>query len=194
VRELSSLVFVHKVNRNGLQVWSHRAYRQDWLEQGFFGSKRVLLNKPEMIHRVLVENHNNYRRTDTAIRLLRPLVGDGLLLSTGEDWKHQRRTIAPALAPKMLPLLARHVAECTDEDVQSLARRDGAPFASLPEMQALALKIAVRSMFSLGTWEHGPAVQSAMMRFARECARARLSAMIVPLPIPTYHDIARAYA
>ena len=94
----------------------------------------------------------------------------------------------------MLPLLARHVAECTDEDVQSLARRDGAPFASLPEMQALALKIAVRSMFSLGTWEHGPAVQSAMMRFARECARARLSAMIVPLPIPTYHDIARAYA
>ncbi len=191
-RELSSLAFVHKVSRNGLQVWSHRAYRQDWLEQGFFGSKRVLLNKPEMIHRVLVENHNNYRRTDTAIRLLRPLVGDGLLLSTGENWKHQRRTIAPALAPKMLPLLARHVAECTDEDVQSLAGRNGAPFALLPEMQALALKIAARSMFSLETWEHGPAVQSAMMRFTRECARARLSDMIVPLPIPTYHDIARA--
>jgi len=191
-RDLSSLAFVHHVSRNGLRVWSLRTYELDWLEQGFFGRKRLLLNKPEMIHRVLVENHSNYRRTDTAIRLLRPLVGDGLLLSAGENWKYQRRTIAPALAPKMLPVLARHVAECADEAVQSLASRNGAPFNLLAEMQSLALKIAARSMFSLETWEFGPAVRTEITRFSQQYGRAHLLDLITPLPIPTFHDFARA--
>ena len=191
-RDLSSLAFVHRISRNGLRVWPHRAYELDCLEQGFFGRKRLLLNKPELIHRVLVENHGNYRRTDTAIRLLRPLVGDGLLLSTGENWKYQRRTIAPALAPKMLPVLARHVAACADEAVQSLASRNGAPVNLLAEMQSLALKIAARSMFSLETWEFGPAVRAEITRFSKQYGRAHLLDMITPLPIPTFHDFARS--
>jgi cytochrome P450 len=191
-RDLSSLAFVHRVSRNGLQVWSYRAYELDWLEQGFFGRKLVLLNKPEMIRRVLVENHSNYCRPDPVIRLFRPLVGDGLLLSTGENWKHQRRTITPALAPKILPMLAGHVAECVDEEVQSLAARNGAPFNLLPEMQSLALKIAARSMFSLEMREYGPAVRTELTRFSQQYVRARLLDVITPLPIPTFHDIARA--
>ena len=47
----------------------------------------------------LVDNSGNYRRSRASLRILRPMVGNGLLLSEGEDWKHQRRTIAPALAP-----------------------------------------------------------------------------------------------
>ena len=41
------------------------------------------------------------------IRILRPLLGRGLLLSRGEDWRHQRRTLAPAFAPRTMPILAR---------------------------------------------------------------------------------------
>ena len=191
-RRYSSLGFVRASRRNGLHVWPHDAYERDWVEQRFFGRKRVLLNKPGMIHRVLVENHGNYGRTGTSIRLLRPLLGDGLLLSSGETWKHQRRTIAPALAPKMLPMLARHVAECTGEDVQALAARKGAPFHLLPAIQALALKIAARSMFSLETWEYGPAVRAELVRFFHHHGRARLLDMITPVSMPSFHDIGRA--
>jgi unspecific monooxygenase len=190
-KDLSSLAFVRQVSRNGLRVWSRRAYEVDWLEQSFFGRTRVLLNKPECIHHVLVENQHNYRRTDTAIRLLRPLVGDGLLLSTGEDWKFQRRTIAPALGPKMLPLLCAHVAECASEEVEALAARKGEPFVLLPQLQSLALKIAARSMFSLQSWEYGPAVRTEMTRFAERYGRARLLDLVIPLPLPTIADIAR---
>jgi cytochrome P450 len=32
--------------------------------------------------------------------MVRPLLGNGLLLSDGEDWRQQRRTLAPAREPK----------------------------------------------------------------------------------------------
>ena len=52
----------------------------------------------------------NYRRSPASIRILRPITGEGLLLSEGDDWKLQRRTVAPALAPRVMPMLARHIA------------------------------------------------------------------------------------
>jgi len=45
-----------------------------------------------------------------------------LLLSEGEDWKHQRRTVAPAFAPRTIPLLARHVASAAEAAVSRIRR------------------------------------------------------------------------
>src|SRR6516164_6249873 len=79
--------FFAAVRSNGLQIWPRRAYEQDVLVNSRFGRKRFLLNSPKAIHRVLVENPSNYRRTPATIRILRPVTGDGLLLSEGEDWR-----------------------------------------------------------------------------------------------------------
>ena len=91
-------------------MWPRAAYEQDCLIQKYLGRTQILLNLPEAIHHVLVENPGNYRRSPASIRILRPITGTGLLLSEGDDWKLQRRTIAPALAPRVVPLLARHIA------------------------------------------------------------------------------------
>src|SRR5271163_464733 len=100
---------------NALQIWPREAYTKDVLEQDFFGRKRFLLNGPDAIHHVLVDNIANYRRTTATIRILRPIVGEGLILSEGEEWRHQRRTIAPTLAPRVIPMLARHIAGTAEE-------------------------------------------------------------------------------
>ena len=96
--ELGWYRFLVAVRTNALQIWPEAAYEQDVLVTSTFGRKRLLLNAPEAIHHVLVDNTANYGRTPATIRILRPIVGAGLLLSEGEDWRHQRRTIAPALA------------------------------------------------------------------------------------------------
>ena len=53
------------------------------------------------------------------------------ILSEGDDWRHQRRTIAPALAPRVVPMLARHIAQATDEAIARIVpepiMRDAAP-------------------------------------------------------------------
>src|ERR1700753_1385281 len=99
--------FFAAARRNALQIWPRRAYEQEVLVNSELGRKRFLLNTPKAIHRVLVENPANYARTRAMIRTLRPIAVNGLLLSEGEEWRHQRRTVAPALAPRVLPMLAR---------------------------------------------------------------------------------------
>ncbi len=123
--------------------------------------------------------------------MLRPIVGNGLLLSEGETWKHQRRTIAPALAPRVIPMLARHIASATAEAVAALAARQGEPVPLIFAMQQLALEIAGRSMFSLETSEFGPEMRELLTLFGMKLAGPRLLDMVLPLRFLSPHDIAR---
>ena len=95
-----------------------------------FGRRLFLFNDPQAIHRVLVENLDNYRRPPVTRRILRPIVGDGLLLSEGDDWQRQRRTVAPAFANRAVPVLARHIVGAAADAADGLAgirRRAGRP-------------------------------------------------------------------
>jgi len=172
-------------------MWPEGAYEQDILVNKFFGRQRVLLNAAGAIHHVLVENAANYRRSPASIRILRPLVGDGLFLSEGEDWKHQRRTIAPSLAPRVLPLLARHVADVAQEAVQRLTSCQDEAIDLLAALQFLALEIAGRSMFSLEMRRHGPALRKLIALFGARLGRPYLFDMLLPPSIPTLRDLAR---
>ncbi len=188
--ELSWFGFLKAVRTNALQIWPQRAYREDVLVQSFLGRVRFLLNTPAGIHRVLVDNTANYRRTPASIRILRPVVGEGLILSEGEAWRHQRRTIAPALAPRILPVLARHVVSTAEEAMTRLSA-ERAPVDLLTALQLLTLEIAARSMFSLEMQRYGAALRRLMARFAVSLARPYLFDMLLPAQIPTLRDFAR---
>jgi unspecific monooxygenase len=181
------------VRSNGLQIWPRRAYEQDVLVNSGFGRKRFLLNSPKAIHRVLVENPSNYARTPATIRILRPITGDGLLLSEGEDWRHQRRIVAPALAPRVMPILVRHIADAARETIARLATtaEDGEPVDLLSVMQLLALEIAARSMFSLEMHRHGAALRRMIAQFAQSLGRPYFFDLVLPAAIPTLRDLKR---
>ncbi len=176
---------------NGLEIWPQEAYRQDILPGTLFGRRRFLINSEEAIHRVLVENAANYRRTVAAIQILGPIVGEGLILSEGEQWRHQRRIIAPALAPRSIPMLARHVVSTANEAIARLAAADGEPVNLLAAMQLLALEIASRSMFSLEMQQHGAALRRLIADFAVRLGRPSVLDLILPARIPTLRDLAR---
>jgi unspecific monooxygenase len=188
--ELSWYGFLKAVRTNALEIWPKRAYREDVLVQSFLGRTRILLNTPAAIQRVLVENTANYRRTPASIRILRPVVGEGLILSEGDAWRHQRRTIAPALTPRIVPVLARHVIEAADEAIARLAAEHG-PVDLLAAVQLLTLEIAARSMFSLEMQRYGAALRRLMAQFAVRLARPYLFDMLLPATIPTLRDLAR---
>ena len=190
--ELGLYRFLIAVRTNALQIWPKAAYEQDILVGSAFGRKRLLINAPDAIHRVLVENTANYCRTAATIRILRPIIGEGLLLSEGEDWRHQRRTIAPALAPRVVPMLARHVALATQETIAQIAvvaARD--PVDILATVQFLALEIAARSMFSLEMHQYGAPLRRLITRFAASLGRPYFLDLMLPAAIPTLRDLAR---
>src|ERR1700722_14724799 len=175
---------------NALQIWPGEAYTKDVVEQPLLGRKRFLLNGPDAIHHVLVDNIANYRRTSAAIRILRPIIGEGLILSEGEEWRHQRRTIAPTLAPRVIPMLAQHVAGAAQEAIVRLAAASQ-PVDILAAMQFLALEIAARSMFSLEMHRYGPALRRMIAGFAVSLGRPYFLDLVLPLGIPSWRDLAR---
>lgn len=181
--------FLRTLRTNALMIWPADAYRRDLVARTFMGRNNLLLNAPDAIHHVLVANPGNYRRTPASIRILRPITGKGLLLSEGESWRLQRRTIAPALAPRVLPTLSPHIASATQEAVGMID--PAAPVDLLAAMQGLALDIAGRTMFSLEMRAHGAAMRRMLTEFAVSHARPRLLDLLLPPNIPTFRDLGR---
>src|SRR5947209_9257570 len=123
------------LGENALLAFPPEAFEEEVVVRSFFGRRRVILSRPASIHHILVDNAANYRRTGVTIRMLRPLLGKGLLLSEGEDWRSQRRTVAPAFAPRTIPILAGHIAQATGALIGQLTHRGWRPVAPLTEMQ-----------------------------------------------------------
>jgi cytochrome P450 len=182
--------FLRAIRENALTMWPEAAYRDEVLVRQFFGRKNFLLNAPDAIHHVLVDNHSNYRRTPASIRILRPIAGDGLLLSMGDAWKLQRRTVAPALGPRVMPLLSGHIRASTNEALDALDGEQAIDLLAF--LQTLALDIAGRSMFSLETRQYGAAMRRLLNEFGDRFARPHLFDLLLPASIPTFRDRARA--
>ncbi len=174
---------------NALQMWSRQAYERPAVVASVLGRVQVLLNDPDAIGHVLVRNTANYRRPAISRRILAPLVGDGLLLSEGAAWRHQRRTIAPILAPRSMPVLTSHVAVAAAQCRERLSGRHDVDL--LAEMQRTALEIAGRSMFSLEMADHGGPMRALLMRFASKLARPSAFELLLPPTVPSPQDRAR---
>lgn len=193
--QLPFLSFLRAVRSNALRIWPTEAYERETVVHSTLGRKRILLNRADAIQHVLLTNTGNYRRSPASIRILRPILGDGLLLAEGDAWRLQRRTIAPALGPRAMPVLARHVAEATGEAVADLhaltEASPGAPVDLMAAVQRLALEVAGRSMFSLETREHGETLRRMLMTYGEKLGRPFLLDLFVPTRIKTPHDYAR---
>lgn len=183
--------FLSAVRTNTLMIWPEAAYREMVIARRLFGRQNILMNDPEGIHRVLVANAQNYRRSRASIRILRPITGNGLLLSEGNSWKVQRRTVAPALAPRVMPILVQHMAQALDQFIGQLHARSGQCIDLLAEMQRLTLDIAGRAMFSLDMIQYGESIRALLMEFAVRHSRPKLLDLVLPHSIPTLGDLGR---
>src|SRR5437763_14425071 len=145
---LQTREYARLVRKNVLEPSSERAFTEEVLERRLFGSVQLTLNRPAAIRHVLIDNADNYRRTSATVRLLYPIVGRGLFLAEGEEWRRQRRTVAPSFAPRTVPLAARPIAAVAGELAETLAAEEG-EVDLLEHMHCLAIEIAGRAMFSL---------------------------------------------
>ncbi len=180
-----------RMRTNGITVYGRKAYEEEVVRRRIFGRSSFILNSPELIRHVLVEKHEAYGRTAATIRVLHPLVGAGLLLSEGQDWRRQRRALAPAFTPKTVNLLIPHMLSATAETISELGRAAGAPVDLFAALQGLTLEIAGRTMFSLEMKQHSTKLRSFLERYAQHLARPHLLDLLLPLRWPSPRDFAR---
>jgi unspecific monooxygenase len=131
-------------------------------------------------------------RTPAAIRVLRPMLGEGLLIAEGRAWKHQRRTLAPAFTPRAITPLAPHMIAATDETIAKLQAASGEPVDLREAMQRMTLEIAGRTMFSFGMERHGAALRDFVMEYGQRLARPHFLDLLLPRGWPSPQDFSRA--
>ncbi len=187
----SSRGFARSLRDNAIGIFPAQAFDQDLVLRKVFGRRQLIVSRPAAIQHILVDNPGNYRRTAAGIRILRPLLGRGLLLSQGEDWRHQRRTLAPAFAPRTMPILAGHVARAAGAAVERLKEASAAPVDLLAAMQFLALEIAGASMFSLEMERYGAELRRLIKGYAARLGRPNLLDFLLPPTLPSPRDVAR---
>ena len=190
-RERNQLEAFLTLRRNPLELWGERAYELDVLSGRFLLREQVMLNAPDAIRHVLVANHENYGRSLGARRVLQPVLGAGLFLAEGAAWRHQRRTIAPALAPRTMPILARHVVAACEAAEDELGGLAGKPVELITHLQHLALGIAGQSMFSLEMAGIGGELRDLLLRYAARYAQPGFLDLLLPGHIPSPLDFGR---
>lgn len=107
------------------------------------------LYHPDHVRHVLQDHQKLYPR-GWHYRIVRQLVGNGLVVSDGEYWRRQRRLAQPAFSR---PRLSRYAEVMVDAASRTLDRWEQAAAARRPvdvvaEMTRLALVIAGQTLFS----------------------------------------------
>ena len=193
IGELSTLRFVAAMRVNAIGGWPEAAYRERVLSRRVLGRTRITVSDPGAVRRVLVDRTETYVRTAITIRLLRPMLGDGLLISESGSWRHQRRTLAPAFAPRAVEALIPPIAAATNEVLPALAAAASeGPIDLFAALQRLTLEIAGRTMFSLGMAHHGERLRGFVERYSTRHAAPRLLDALLPRWLPSPHDLGRA--
>ena len=145
-RVLNRLQVVQEIGRNAVAAWGARAYRDWYVYDRNWMQDFLLVNDPEGVKHVLLDNVQNYVKSLQVQRTTGPALGNGLFNADGESWKFQRRTTAPMFA-------MRHVAAFTAA-MTAVAERhirpwqDGATLDIADAMMRLTYGIITHTMFS----------------------------------------------
>ncbi|MBR0695290.1 cytochrome P450 [Bradyrhizobium lablabi] len=180
------------IRNSPIESWGRRAYEDDVVQGSFFGHSSFILNTPDAIRHVLVDNYENYTRTPAGFRVLRPMLGEGLLIAEGRAWKHQRRTLAPAFTPRAVTTLVPYMTAAIGETIDKLRAASHGPVDLREAMQRMTLEIAGRTMFSFGMDRHGATLRDFVMEYGETLARPHVLDLLLPLGWPSPQDFRRA--
>lgn len=110
-----------------------------------------LLNHPDYVRHVLLDNNRNYSKDTSSNRLFSKVIGEGLLTTEGETWRKQRRMMQPAFHHTRIEQLDRMIVEATRSmlDGWQAAYESSQPVDIAREMAALTLTVTTRSLFGV---------------------------------------------
>jgi len=107
----------------------------------------VLVNAPELVPDVLIDHADDYQKGPMLRIVSRPVLGEGLLTSEGQQHRQRRKLVAPAFAHQRVSKYAAVMAERTSAVLAQWA--DGQSLDIAQEMMRLTLDIVGRILFDV---------------------------------------------
>ena len=132
-----------------LQTLPRDCYTKDIITVPVGKRPVFIVNHPETIRRILTEDRANYPKSDLMVSALSPLLGDGVLISSGELWEHDRQMLEPAFMHMRLAHMFPDMREAVHDFVDRLQLLEQGAVVDLEsELTHVTADIMLRTIFS----------------------------------------------
>lgn len=165
-RPLKALALIRTLKRNPLECWAAAHFEQPIVAGGLPIGHVLLVHEPGAIRRVLLDNAANYRKDRLQRRVLSAGLNDGLLSAEGEQWRAQRRVLAPMFARRTVMDFEPAMMAAADALIDRWsALGDRATVEVAAEMAKVTLDVVERTIFSDGFGSDAEDIRMAMATY-----------------------------
>ena len=138
--------------RDLLSLLPGDAYRLSVGKLGYSRRDILFVNDPDALRQVMADETDAYPKNDLFVGALKPLVGNGVFISTGETWRRQRRMVSPAFSHMHVGRAFEHMAAAVADYMarweQMTDAEPAKPIALDEAMSHLTADVVCRALFS----------------------------------------------
>jgi cytochrome P450 len=143
--------------------------------------RSVLVSRPDLIEQVLVTDNRKFIK-NFGTRLLRPTLGNGLLLSEGDSWLKQRRLIQPLFSRQRIDSYGDMIVAATVRQIESWTAEPQRDLHA--DMMQLTLNVVTQVLLGAGSEANSQAVNAAAVAIQGDFNSRFQASFPVPFWLP----------
>ena len=171
LKPLGPLALLRVLASNPLEAWTKAHFEKPIVMGGLSIGRVALVSDPAAIRRVLMDNSQNYHKDWLQRRVLSAGLSNGLLTAEGQQWRMQRRALAPLFARRTVLSFSVAMIDAAAALVERLKLRDGQIEDIAVEATRLTLDVLERTMFSDGLGRSPEEIRLAMKHYFEAIGR-----------------------
>ncbi|MES2320254.1 MAG: cytochrome P450 [Pseudomonadota bacterium] len=142
---------------------------------------------PDQIREVLVDKASSFIRYQRHMRVLSELHGQSVLITEGDTWRKQRRTLQPGFSPKRYDGYARQMGESASRVLDQLPCSANEAIDFEHAMNMLAMDVILSTMFSAAPPSDTADIEKAVSLLSRTAYEEMFYPASLPdwLPLPS---------
>lgn len=184
-RALGPISLLRVLANNPLEAWTEAHFERPIVMGGLSIGRVAVVSEPAAIRRVLMANVGNYQKDWLQRRVLSGVLANGLLTVEDDQWKLQRRALAPLFSRKTVLAFTTAMVEAAEALVERLHQREGQVLDFANEATRITVDVLERTIFSDGFGRSPDEVRAAVTAYFDTVGRIDpLDVLGVPTIVP----------
>lgn len=171
--------------RNVLEIIPDIATKQPIVSGKTAIVKWHMVMDPKALRRVLLENLDNYPKSNVTKNILEPAIGDSLFIAEGAHWRWQRRAASPVFSHRNVQNLGPIMERAAERSVERVQQHLGRAMDLFDEMTKTTFDVISDVTFSGDDGIDQMAIHDAIDRYIEDIAKVSILDIIgVPTWVP----------
>lgn len=170
-KALGPFALLRTLTDNPLEAWTEAHFQQPIVTAGMSIGRVAVVSDPGAIRRVLMDNWSNYQKDWLQRRVLSAGLTGGLLTAEAQQWRTQRRALAPLFARRQVMNFTGPMLEAAHGVVERLSHYEGQTADLAVEATRVTLEVLERTIFSDGLGRDTEEIRIAMKTYFEQIGR-----------------------